>query len=167
MSVIIDLIIVAIVVLFAVKHYRLGLACSLLSFGKFVLAFILAGALRVPLAQLLARLFGSDDEANALLGILAYVVIFAAVVAISGAVINKLKKIKIPIITKFDKLLGLALGLVIGLFAVSFISTAIFTVVEFASSITQNKEIMDIYSSSVVFKFIKEISLFEFVRSNI
>jgi len=170
MSIVIDVAIVAIVVLLAVRHYKLGLACSLLSFGKFVLAFVLAGALRVPLASLGLAIFardGSSAAAGAVAGVVAYVVIFAAVVAVSGFVIDKLKNIEIPIITKFDKLLGLALGLVVGLFAVSFLSTAIYTVLELIDAVNPNSTVMEIYSDSHVFRFIKDISIFEFVRSRI
>ena len=169
MSIVIDLAILAIVVLFAVRHYKLGLFCSLLTFGKFIAAIILASILRTPLALLGLDLIVGGGEytpvQNAFAGIIAFVVIFAAVIAVSGFLIKKLSKIEIPIITRFDKLLGLALGVVIGIFIASLASTATFTVMEFISSAANKPQIMDVYNSSYVFKFIKEISLFEFVRS--
>ena len=118
MSLVIDLAIVAVIVLCAVRHYKLGLFCSVLNVGKFVAAIILAGILRIPLSLLALRLIYGEAEAgavqSALAGMIAYVLVFAAVIAVSGFIIKKLSKIEIPIITRFDKLLGLALGIVIG-----------------------------------------------------
>ncbi|MBQ4091097.1 MAG: CvpA family protein, partial [Clostridia bacterium] len=132
MSIVIDLAIVAMVVLCAVRHYKLGLFCSLLTFGKFVAAIILAGILRTPLALLGLNIIVGGGQytpvQSAFAGIIAFVVIFAAVIAVSGFLIKKLSKIEIPIITRFDKLLGLALGLVIGVFVASLAATAAYTV---------------------------------------
>ncbi len=168
MSIVIDLIILAILALCVLRHYKLGLVCSLLTFGKFILALILASALRAPLGSLGLAIFAGDgqpDESKtAFASMIAYVVVFAAVVAISSFIIDKLKNIKIPIITKFDKLLGMVLGLVIGLFLASLLSTAVYTVMEFVSALTQDEAIMDVYNNSYIFKFIKDISLFEYIR---
>ena len=165
MSVIIDLCILAIVAWCTIRHYKLGLACSILGFAKYALAFVLAGVLRSPLVALLHN--AGSELSDAVAGVIVYVVIFAAVIAVSGFIIDRLKNIDIPVFTRFDKLLGLALGIFIGLFAVSFAATAVFTVLELAASISQNESIMNVYNDSYVFKFLKDVSLFEFIRSRI
>ena len=85
MSVVIDLAIIAVIVLCAVRHYKLGLFCSVLNVGKFFAAAILAGILRIPLSLLALRLIYGEAEAgavqSALAGMIAYVVVFAAVVS--------------------------------------------------------------------------------------
>ena len=171
MSLVIDLAIVAVIVLCAVRHYKLGLFCSVLNVGKFVAAIILAGILRIPLSLLALRLIYGEAEAgavqSALAGMIAYVVVFAAVIAVSGFIIKKLSKIEIPIITRFDKLLGLALGIVIGAALCSLVATAAYTVIEFISKVASNPDIMNVYNDSYVFRFLKDISLFEFIRNKI
>ena len=171
MSVIVDLTIIAVITLCAVRHYKLGLFCSVLNVGKFIAAIILAGILRIPLSALALRLIYGEGDAGAiptaLVGMISYVVIFAAVIAVSGFIIKKVSKIEIPIITRFDKLLGLALGLVIGAALASLLSTALFTVIEFVSDSTNNADIMNVYDDSFLFKFFGDVSLFEFVRDKI
>ena len=171
MSIVIDLALVALIALCAVRHYKLGLFCSVLNVGKFIAAAVLAGILRIPFSALALRLIYGDREvsgvANALAGMIAYVVIFAAVIVVSGFVINKVAKIEIPIITRFDKLLGLALGLVIGAALASLASTAIYTVMEFVANSIDKVEILNVYNDSLVFRFFGDVSLFEFVRDKI
>lgn len=171
MSIVFDLAIIAVIALCAVRHYKLGLFCSILNVGKFIGAIILASILRIPLSMLALRLIYGDGEVgsvqSALAGMITYVVVFAAVIVISGFIIKKLSKIEIPIITKFDKLLGLALGVIIGAALASLVSTAIFTVTEFVAKVTNDPEIMNVYNDSCVFKFFSDISLFEFIRNKI
>lgn len=171
MSVVIDLAIIAVIALCAVRHYKLGLFCSVLNVGKFFAAAILAGILRIPLSLLALRLIYGEAEAGAVqtafAGMIAYVAVFALVLVISGYIIKKLSRIEIPIITRFDKLLGLALGILIGSALCSLLATALFTVMEFISKVSGNSEILNVYYDSCVFRFLKDISLFEFIREKI
>ena len=167
MSVFVDILLIAILVFEAIRHYRLGLFCSILSFGKFVAAIILAGILKHPLSLLILRLFYGGGEYNAfataLCGVITYVVIFAAVIVASGFLIKRISKIKIPIITRIDKLSGLAFGLVLGIFWASLISTALYSVISAISVAIGSQAIMNVHDASLVFKFIKNISIFKFV----
>lgn len=95
---------------------------------------------------------------------IAYVIIFVAAYIVLSIVIKGFSKIKIPIITKIDKLLGITLGLALGVLGVAFISTAIYSILEFISAIKNSEEIMKIYSDSRVFKFIYDLRIFEFIR---
>ncbi len=171
MSVIIDVLIAAIIISCVIRHYKLGLACSLLSFGKFIIAFICAGIFRAPFASLGLRIFAKFEQYNTvqneIAGVIAYIFIFAAVIILSNIIIKKFSNLRIPVVTKFDKLLGVALGLISGLFFASFISTVAYAAIKIMWSVTESEWIMNIYSSSYLFKFIKDISLFEFIRSKI
>ena len=171
MSIVFDLAIIAVIAVCAVRHYKLGLFCSVLNVGKFIAAAILAGILRIPLSALALALIYGDGEVgavqSALAGMIAYVIVFAAVIAVSGFIIKRLSQIDIPIITRFDKLLGLVLGVIIGAALASLVSTAAFTVVEFLSKALNDPEIMNVYNDSFVFKFFSDISLFEFIRNKI
>jgi uncharacterized membrane protein required for colicin V production len=96
--------------------------------------------------------------------IIAYVLIFIAAFVILSILIKGLGKIKIPVVTKVDKILGLILGLVLGVLSVAFISTATYSVLELISAVRGEGEIMRIYSDSHVFKFIYDLRIFEFIR---
>lgn len=106
----------------------------------------------------------SAPISRTLSAIIAYVVIFVGAYIVLSIVIKGLRSIKIPIITRIDKILGVTLGLALGLLCVSFISTAIYSILEFISAIKNNEEIMKIYSDSHVFKFIYDMRIFEFIR---
>ena len=106
----------------------------------------------------------SKPVSRTLSAMIAYVIIFVAAYIVLSIVIKGFRKIKIPIITKIDKLLGITLGLALGVLGVAFISTAIYSILEFISAIKNSEEIMKIYSDSHVFKFIYDLRIFEFIR---
>lgn len=168
MSLFLDILIVAILVFSIVRHYKLGFACSLLTFGKFILALILASIFRKPVAELVLQAFADSELpggiVNMLSGIIAFVLIFVAVIAVSTIIIHMISKINIPLITGFDKFLGLALGIVLGLASVSIISTVAFSILELITSLDAGSQCMNVYSDSYVFKFIYDLKFFEFIR---
>lgn len=96
--------------------------------------------------------------------IIAYVVIFIVAFIILSILIKGLSKIKIPVVTRVDKILGVVLGLVLGVLSVAFISTATYSMLELICAVKGNGEIMKIYSDSHVFKFIYDLRIFEFIR---
>lgn len=106
----------------------------------------------------------SGPISRTLSAIIAYVVIFVVAYIVLSIVIKGLSKIKIPIITRVDKILGVTLGLALGILGVAFISTALYSILEFISAIKNSEEIMKIYSDSYVFKFIYDLRIFEFIR---
>lgn len=97
--------------------------------------------------------------------IIAYVLIFVITLIVISIIALLLKTIKIPILTGIDKLLGCCLGLLIGFFSAAMISTVIYTVLELISAVNGNAEIMNYYDGSIVFKFIHEFNIFNFIRS--
>ncbi len=97
--------------------------------------------------------------------ILGYLLVFIVVFIALTIVIACLKKIKIPVLTSFDKWLGLGLGIVLGLFGASLLSTVFYTALEVASALTGDGNIMDFYNDSFIFKLIYNLKIFEFVRN--
>ena len=169
MAVVVDVILVALFLFCVIRHWRLGLACSVLSAGKFLVSILCASLLARPVAMLLGYFFdalSADSGANDILaGIIGFAVSFFAVFFLSGLIIRMLSKIKIPIITKIDKLLGLVLGLIIGALSVSLIATAVYSVAEIVTLIDGGSEAMSVYNDSYFFKFVYDLKLFDFIRN--
>jgi CheY-like chemotaxis protein len=65
----------------------------------------------------------------------------------------------------FDKVLGLALGIVLGLLSASLISTALYSVIELVAAVNSNSDIMNLFNDSYVFKFMYNLKMFDFIRS--
>ncbi len=93
----------------------------------------------------------------------ALVVFFVTYIAVT-VVIFLLKHVKIPIITSFDRLLGLGLGIIVGILGVSLASTVLYSLLEFLSASRNDAEIMNVYNNSWVFKLICNLRIFEFIR---
>ena len=98
-------------------------------------------------------------------GILGYVAVFLVMFIAATIVISCLKKIKIPVLTSIDKWLGLGLGVVIGVLGASLLSTVFYTALEVAAALTGDGGVMRFYEDSIVFKFIYDLKVFEFVRN--
>ena len=227
-----DIILLAIIVIPAIKHYRGGITDTVFGIGRFILSVVtsvlfggLVGRFLAdgPVGSLVSygtyykikeyvdgislssffesppegflrfsRLIGADvsllkeqyggaassDEVyrqiartassslnETVSSILGYVAVFIVAFAVISVVISCLKKIKIPVLTSFDKWLGLGLGIVLGLFAASLLSTVFYTALEVAAALTGDGRIMDFYNDSFVFKIIYELKIFEFVRN--
>ncbi len=161
MSIIIDLILATILVLTIIRHWRLGLACSILNTGRFFVSLIVSAILCYPVASIMYSL----GMPGALSGIVSFILLFVITMILSRLLVKLLSKIKIPIITKVDKLLGLLLGIVLGMIFISITATTIYTVIEVISSVGNNSEAMSIYSNSYVFKFVYDLKIFEFIRN--
>lgn len=161
MAIVFDIILLAIFVITVIRHFSLGLACSVLDAGRLLASFLVAVLLCYPIGAI----FYSLGVPSAFSGIIAFIIIFVAALILSKLLIKLLSKIKIPIITKVDKILGLLLGVVLGAIFVSFASTAIYTVIELISSVNADSEIMAVYEDSYVFKFIYDLKLFDFIRN--
>ncbi len=169
MAIIVDVILVALFLFSVIRHWRLGLACSVLSAGKFLFSILCASLLARPVAMLLGYAFEAFSADSAAMGILAGIIGFAvsffAVFFLSGLIIRMLSKIKIPIITKIDKLLGLCLGLIIGALSISLLSVAIYAVAEIVTFFDGGSGAMSVYHDSYVFKFVYDLKLFDFIRN--
>lgn len=161
MAIFFDVLLVAILLFTVIKHTRLGLACSVLSAGRFFASLILASILCYPIAAL----FYEIGIPTAISGIVAFIAVFFVFMLFSKLLIKLLSKIKIPVVTKVDKLLGLLLGVILGLIFTSLLSTFIYTVLEARAMISSDADAMSAYYDSYVFKFIYELEIFEFIRN--
>ena len=77
MAIIVDIVIVALFLLCALRHLRLGLACSVLSAGKFIFSILAASLLARPVAMLLGYLFNGLLTDGGVAGVLAGIIGFA------------------------------------------------------------------------------------------
>ncbi|MBP3375624.1 MAG: CvpA family protein [Clostridia bacterium] len=169
MAIVVDVVFAAILIFSIIRHFRLGLACSVLSAGKFLFSLLLAAILCRPVATLVMLGFEQTEmsyaTAEILSGVLSFVLIFVAVFILSGLIIRMLSKIKIPIITRVDKLLGLVLGLVIGILSISALSTVLYSILEVSVFIDSSSSALDVYYDSYLFRSVYELKIFEFIRS--
>ena len=161
MAIFFDIVLLAIFVITVIRHFSLGLACSVLNAGRLLFSLLVAAILCYPIGAV----FYSLGVPSAFSGVIAFIVIFVVTLILSKLLIKLLSKIKIPVITKVDKFLGLLLGIVLGAIFVSFLSTAVYTVIELISSVNAESEIMSVYEDSFVFKFIYDLKLFDFIRN--
>lgn len=106
----------------------------------------------------------SEPISNTVSGIVAYVVIFVTAVASVSIIVLILKRIRLPIITRFDKWLGLSLGICLGLLLSSMLSTVVYSLLELIAATDNNVNVMNVYERSLAFKFIYELKIFEFIR---
>ena len=154
MKVAIDIFLLAIIILFPMIYYKKGLVGSILGFGRFVLSLI--GA--VIFGKIL-KAAGSDSVFG---GAIAS---FLLIYVILTVVIFCMKHIDIPFLTKFDKLLGLVMGMGLGLFIVCLLSTVLYSVLDLLSVAKNDPQIMEIYNNSWVFKLIYDLGMLEYIRN--
>ena len=163
-----DILLVAVIAIFSIKHYKQGFAKTVLKFAKFFVSVILAillGKLAAELIRASQILDGLPAPiGSALSGIIGYVLAFAISFAVLTLVIDLLCSVKIPVLHKLNELMGLALGLVIGIFCASILSTVVYTCLEVVSAIKGDALIMNVYNDSLIFKFIYDLRIFEFIR---
>ena len=168
MAIVIDIVFVALFFFCVIRHARLGLACSVLSAGKFLFSILCASILAKPVALLLGYAFDAlltnEGAVGLLAGVLGFAVSFFAVYLLSGLIIRAISKIKIPIITKVDKFLGLCLGIIIGALSLSVIAVAVYSALEIITFIDGGGA-MSVYDDSYVFKFVYDLKLFDFIRN--
>ena len=102
---------------------------------------------------------------NTVSAIIAYMTVFLLSYLLLSLIIKGLQKIKIPILTGVDKTLGLLLGVALGLFHASLISTVIYCVIEYLAAVNSDPTVMSVYADSYMFRFIYDLKFFEFVRN--
>ncbi len=161
MTLVIDILLIILFLFSMFKYGRLGLACSILNAGRFFISILAGLLLCYPVGSVMYELGVSES----LSGITAFLVVFIAVFILSKILIKMLSKIKIPLVTTVDKLLGTLLGAILGIIWVSLLSTALYTVLEVISAISQNTEVMNLYENSHIFRHIYDLEIFEFIRN--
>ena len=135
----VDLVLVAIIAFFAFKYYKVGLFCSILGMGTFLISIAVAYFLKSIIA-------------------------FALTYVGLTVVLLILRHIKLPLVTRVDKYLGLALGLVFGLLVSSLLATVLYSLAEISSNAGFNDGLIDVYNGSYVFKFVYNLRIFDFIK---
>ena len=169
MSWVIDIIYVLVILLLIFKYFKSGFTKAILNLAKFIASVILATVFGKLLAPWILEKFLQDKVsaqlATAFSNILAYVIVYLVAYLILSLVIYLLCKIKIPILSFLDKILGVALGILIAALSLSIVSTVLFACLQFIAETKADPEIMNVYNNSYVFKFIYELRIFEFIRN--
>lgn len=150
----IDTFFIVIALFFPAIYYKKGLLGSVLGFGRIVLSTVAAIAFGRFLAQ--------NGSENVFGGAIA---LFLLTYVALTVIIFCLKHVNIPFVTRFDRILGLLLGAGIGLICLCLMSSALYTVLELISSARNDGEIMDVYNNSLVFKFIYDLGILEYIRN--
>ena len=154
MRVAVDVFFLSILILFPIIYYKKGLFGSILGFGRFALSLMVS----IVFGRILKAAGSSNTFGGAIAAfLLAYVALTVLIFA--------MKHIDVPLITKFDKLLGLVLGFGIGLLCVCLMSTVLHWILEVLSNAQNDPTIMDVYNSSRVFKFIYDLGMLEYIRN--
>lgn len=154
MKVAIDVFLLAIMILFPMIYYKKGLFGSILGFGRLFLSLV--GAV------LFGKILKAADSDNVLGGAIAS---FLLIYVILTVVIFCMKHIDIPLLTKFDKLMGLLMGAGLGLLCVCILSTVLYSVLDLLSMAKNDPKIMDVYNDSQVFKLIYDLGMLEYIRN--
>lgn len=150
-SVIIDIILIAILLWKVIRGFVKGLTGILLGLASLVISFIAA------------IIFGpaiSDGSA----GIIMYVVVFVVSYIVCSIITHLLCKVKIPIAHAVNKLLGTILGFAVGAIMVSLIAIMLYGILFVLDKFTGDSVYMDIYNNSHIFKFIYDFNIFGFVK---
>ena len=161
MSVLIDVIIIAVFLFPVFKYWHKGLMQAILGVGKFIAAVIAAVILGRPIALLVNNVFSLGWMS----AVLTYIAVFLIALLVFSILCLSLKSIKIPIISTLDKILGLCLGILIGVLSAATVATVAHSFFEFISTVSGNQDVMNCYYGSRVFKFVNEIGIFGFIRS--
>ena len=169
MSVIFDIVLLGLFLFITIRYWRLGFVASVLSAGKLLFSLILSAILCKPVAGLVALAFENSSLSSlgvgVVAGILSFVLLFVASFIGASFIIRLISNVKIPLVTKIDKLIGLIIGLVIAILTVAALSTVLYSVLEIVTFISPDSSALDIYYDSYVFRFVYDIGIFEFIRN--
>ena len=149
MSVIIDIILVAILALQIFFGWRRGLTGVVLGFARIILSFVLALIL---------------GDGGFLSRVLAYICVFILTFVCATIVMYLLKSIKIPVISTLDKLLGILIGFALGMITVSMIAVMLNSLLSALTWLTSDNSYIAVYDNSYVFKFVNEFNIFGFIK---
>lgn len=179
MSMLLDVIVLAVLALTVFAYAQKGFAKSLLDFFGFILSLIFA-FLAIPLLMpylegpitnaisgydgssgSLSDLLGTDFTAHLIAKVMSFTILFLLItvaVRIASWLIDKI--FRLPVLKQANKLLGLLLGLVLGLFYAQLLSIFLFTFSELLIS-TQNFITREAFEGSVVARWMYDYNFFK------
>lgn len=145
MSIIADIAVAAIFLICVYRNFKDGFISSFLRLVRFVLSIILA--------IVIGREF------------ISFFAVFVGVYLIITVLMIIFKKIKLPIITGFcNKVLGLALGVILGLFYATLFSLIVMSVCGFLYKVSGNAAFSAVYENSVVIDFILNLKFLDRIK---
>ncbi len=157
MSGIIDVILISVLALQIFLGWRRGLTGVVLGFARIILSFLTALALGPAIGDTL----GNGGFFARVLG---YISEFAVTFVGATVLMYIFRQIKIPLISKIDKLLGILIGAVLGALTVSLVAVMLNSLLSAMTMISDNEVYIDVYNNSHVFKFINECNIFGFIK---
>lgn len=168
MAYIFDTVLIVIIVFSCIRHYIMGFTKAVLNLAKFFASILLASGLGALAANALMESAFLEalptSVRGAIFGSLGYALAFAVSYTVLTIIINVVCRIKIPVLHKINELMGLALGLVIGVFSSAILATVFYTCIELVSVMKGDVSIMSAYYDSFIFKFIYDLKVFEYIR---
>ncbi len=126
MGFIFDIIVLLIIVLNVLKYAKRGLMSVVLDIAGFLLSVIAAWVFSPYLGKLIGKILRSDGSDD-IMRIIAFIIIFVAMTFVVSGIKRLAKNIKLPIISRVDKILGGAFGLLLG-FAWAYVASVLICV---------------------------------------
>ncbi len=157
MGIIVDICLAALLAWKLFTGYRRGLSGILLGIARIVVSFAVAIIFGPAIGNLI-------DESSVLSRVLSYIGVFIVAYIACTLIMTLLKQIKIPLVTQVDKLLGMAVGGVFGLISIAVIVAILYSLLYAISKVSSGSDVMQIYESSYIFKFINEFNIFGFIK---
>ncbi len=176
MSFFIDLVVIGIIIANVVIYAKRGLVGTTIDIAGFVFSVIVAWSFAPEIGSYILGFMKKLVPENkggiiveiltsaALSRIVAFVGVFLALMLVVKAIVKLAQSIKIPIISTFDKLLGGALGLVLGLAWAQIASMMIFALLEILAN-NVNSFPVESFSGMVVTKWFFDFNVFKTVFS--
>jgi uncharacterized membrane protein required for colicin V production len=131
MGFIFDVIILLIIVISVLSYAKRGLMGAILDIAGFLLAVIASWIFSPHLGKVLGKFIPSDGSVN-MPKIIAFVVLFVVMTLVVSVIKKLARNVKLPIISKVDRILGGVFGLLLGLawaYVVSVVMCVLITVI--------------------------------------
>ncbi len=157
MSGIIDVILILVLALQIFLGWRRGLTGVVLGFARIILSFLSA----LALGPAIGDAFGNGGFFSRVLG---YISVFAVTFVGATVLMYIFRQIRIPLVSKIDKLLGILIGAALGVLTVSLIAVMLNSLLSAMTWISNNQAYIEVYNNSHVFKFINESNIFGFIK---
>ena len=169
MNVLIDIILVFAFAYCVLRYSKVGLLTSVLRFSKPTLALLLSVSLGGIASDLIYGFLAVESGGKTYLlaimsSILGHISVFAISFILISMIIDLISSVKIPIISKIDRVLGAFLGIFVGFVIASAISTGAFSVLSALHNTVGDSVLMNVYHDSFVFKNVYNLRFFEFIK---
>lgn len=138
--------------------WKKGLTGALLGIARIIVSIIVSIAFGKMLGEMIV------GEGKFIASAVGYILAFLITYAAATVVIFIVKKIKIPVIHTVDKILGIAIGVVLGIVAAAFVSKIIMYFCNAMTIVTGKTSYNDAYANSALVGFIDRLHVFDFIN---